>query len=145
LHRRIAMLSTLGVGVLCALAATATAAPAICGGTITCDVRLEADVDCSSGGPPVLLAVTIGADRVTLDLNGHRLDARGIVDGHDYITIRDGTLMFGFDLRNTHRTRVLGISGSGDATYGLTDSSRNLIEGNNLGARDGGLGLVRAD
>ena len=55
-------------------------------GSITTDVRLDADLICGDG-----IAVTIDADRVTLDLNGHNTGSV-VVEGHDRATIegRDG-------------------------------------------------------
>ena len=47
-----------------------------CGDTITQDTRLDADlVNCPGNG------VVIGADQVTLDLNGHTIDGRGAGSG----------------------------------------------------------------
>ena len=43
-----------------------------CGDTITADTRLDGDlVDCPNNG------IVIGADDITLDLNGHRIDGDG--------------------------------------------------------------------
>ena len=122
------------------LPAGAVAAPVTCGATITSDATLDADLDCGFLDP-----ISIGADRVTLDLNGHLLFAVVLVEGRKRVTIRDGVLGQ-LHLRDAHRNRVLGISGFGDSSFTLTDSSRNLIEGNGLGHRDGpGLGLTRSD
>src|SRR5205823_972173 len=47
-----------------------------CGDTITRDTRLDADlVNCSGDG------IVIGADHVTLDLNGHTIDGHGAGTG----------------------------------------------------------------
>jgi large repetitive protein len=56
-------------------ASQASASHVSCGDTITADTTLDSDLDCgdlSGGAPP---ALTIGADRVTLDLNGHMVTA----------------------------------------------------------------------
>ena len=74
-----------------------------CGDTITADTTLDRDLTgCASNG------IVIGADDITLDLNGHTVagDGRsvrrcprrqicdvGVVnDGHDGITVRDGSV-----------------------------------------------------
>lgn len=52
-----------------------------CGLTITSDVRLSNDlVGCSGNG------IVIGADNVTLDLNGH------IIDGHSGMRVKGGSV-----------------------------------------------------
>ena len=43
-----------------------------CGDTITADTTLDSDlIDCPNNG------IVIGADDITLDLNGHRIDGDG--------------------------------------------------------------------
>src|SRR3954447_17846219 len=68
--------------------------PLACGDTIAVDTRLTADlVDCPGDG------VVIGADGITLDLNGHRIDGDaagdeiGIdVEGHRGVTVANGSV-----------------------------------------------------
>ena len=65
-----------------------------CGDTVTKSMRLTADLrDCPENG------LVIGADGITLDLNGHRVDgdaSRGGVgidlEGHRGVTIANGTV-----------------------------------------------------
>jgi hypothetical protein len=58
--------------ILVAGSGPAFASPISCGDTITTDTTLEADlIDCPSNG------VVIGADDITLDLNGHVIDGDG--------------------------------------------------------------------
>jgi parallel beta-helix repeat protein len=68
-----------------------------CGQTITKDTRLANDLtDCPNNG------LVIGADDITLDLNGHTIDGDGAVDaydlgidntaGHDGVTIQHGAV-----------------------------------------------------
>jgi parallel beta-helix repeat protein len=65
-----------------------------CGDTITTDTTLTNDLtDCAGIG------LVIGADDITLDLNGHTVDGNGIADfegiqaiGHDGVTIKGGTI-----------------------------------------------------
>ena len=73
-----------------------------CGDTITTDTTLDTDlIDCPSNG------IVIGADDITLDLNGHVIDGDGtefagcgnrefcdvgVLDiDHDGVTVRDGS------------------------------------------------------
>jgi parallel beta-helix repeat protein len=73
-----------------------------CGDTVTGDTTLDSDlVDCPGNG------IVIGADDVTLDLNGHTIDGDGVLGcdefyacdfgvdntaGHDGVTIEGGTI-----------------------------------------------------
>jgi parallel beta-helix repeat protein len=62
-----------------------------CGETITQDTTLTADLDC--GDDPLV----IGAPGITLDLGGHSIGGiegyRIINEGHDDVTIRNGTIV----------------------------------------------------
>jgi large repetitive protein len=74
------------------VAGPAAAQPLTCGQVITQDTRLDSDLNCFGTG--VRTALFIGADGITLDLSGHTISAdRSIInDGHDNVTIRNGTL-----------------------------------------------------
>ena len=136
---RIAILAAVTTGALCVLPAGAVAAPLTCGATITSDVRLDADLDCSFAEIP------ISANRVTLDLNGHILIGRIVVDGHDRVTIRNGTLT-AITLRDSHRSRLVNLTlPGGDGHVELIDSSRNVIKGISVGGIAGGISLTRSD
>jgi parallel beta-helix repeat protein len=109
--RRTALWSTLAVLALLIGAGTSTAqatagsaaSHVTCGQTITTDTKLDNDlVDCPNNG------IVIGADNVTLDLNGHVIDGdgteftacppdepcdMGVVDlDHQGVTIKGGTI-----------------------------------------------------
>jgi hypothetical protein len=76
--------------------------PVRCGDTITRDTRLKNDlVNCPGNG------IVIGADNITLDLNGHTVDGDSVVGceelytcdfgvdntaGHHGVTIKDGSI-----------------------------------------------------
>jgi parallel beta-helix repeat protein len=142
---------TLGVLVAAAalysgLASGAQAAKAVqvsCGETITSDTTLDSDlVGCPSNG------IVIGADNVTLDLNGHTIAGNGepvepcrrgefcdvglLNDGHDGVTVRGGSVRdFGtgvFVWRARHN-RVLGISSSRNQFFGfvVAESARSVV------------------
>jgi parallel beta-helix repeat protein len=81
----------------------AFARPLACGDTITADITLDSDlIDCPNNG------IVIGADGITLDLNGHMIDGDGMLvdpcpedefcdvgvlnDGHNGVRITGGTV-----------------------------------------------------
>jgi parallel beta-helix repeat protein len=92
------------VAVVLALAGgEASAAHVSCGDTITVDTTLDSDlVDCPNNG------IVIGADDITLDLNGHTIDGDGelvdpcpqgeacdvgvVNERHNGVTIKNGTV-----------------------------------------------------
>jgi parallel beta-helix repeat protein len=90
--------AALGITVACAVGASAGPAFAVqvsCGQVITVDTKVSNDLeDCANNG------LSIGADGVALDLNGHRIDGNGdstgdgivIDDGIDAATVRNGTV-----------------------------------------------------
>jgi hypothetical protein len=90
MRTRLALLATLAL--TGAAAAPAAADTLSCGAVVTHDTVLDADVDCFAG--PV---ITIGASDITLDLNGHTVDAvfgTGIAsEGNDRVTVRNGTVI----------------------------------------------------
>lgn len=89
-----------------------------CGDTLTTDTTLHKDlVDCPNNG------IVIGADHVTLNLNGHRVDGNGALvhncpsgedcdvgidnPGHDGVTVKGGAVrQFGFGVL-AYQTRHL--------------------------------------
>jgi hypothetical protein len=104
-----------------------------CGDTITADTTLDSDLlDCPNDG------IIIGADDVTLDLNGHMIDGDGtpfagctqgeicdggvVDDGHDGVTVRHGSVRefsVGVAAFGARHTRVLGISSSTNRFAGI--------------------------
>ena len=144
-----------GLGAVVAVAATgATAlgggsAPAAselsCGETITADTTLTSDlVDCPSNG------IVIGADDITLDLNGHTVAGNGVPvrrcpgneicdvgvanDGHDGITVRNGSVRgfaSGVFVGRARNNRVLNVSSSRNQFFGfvIAESARSLVRG----------------
>jgi parallel beta-helix repeat protein len=77
---------------------------------LTQDTTLTADLHCT-GGSPHDPALVIGADGITLDLGGHTLSGvtgyRIINEGHDNVTIRNGTVSS--DGGSIH---LIGVSGN---------------------------------
>jgi parallel beta helix pectate lyase-like protein len=63
----------------------ASAKGVACGATLTADTVLRADVHGCGG-----TALVIGADGVTLDLDGHSVDGAILASGHAHVAIRDG-------------------------------------------------------
>jgi parallel beta-helix repeat protein len=140
----------------------ASAAKLKCGDTITKDTKLHKDlVDCPNNG------ILIGANRITLDLNGHTIDGDGtratgcdnqtdFCDvgvanfGHDGVTVMHGSLRQfdgGVNFGEARRTRLFGLSASRNADVGIQffGSSRILVRncsGNRTTSREGtGIGV----
>jgi parallel beta helix pectate lyase-like protein len=139
-----------------------------CGDTITADTTLDSDlVDCPNHG------IVIGADGVTLDLNGHLVDGDGTPaagcdnqqepcdfglfnDGHDGVTVMNGSVrdfaagvLFGTTTGRARDNRVLGVSATrNDFTgIGIFSQVRGLVRdssGDGSLGRDG-MGLSLGD
>jgi parallel beta-helix repeat protein len=132
-----------------------------CGDTITTDTTLDTDlIDCPNNG------IVIGADDITLDLNGHTIDGDNALvdpcpgnefcdvgvlnDGHDDVTVRNGSVRefaLGAFMGRARRNRVLGISSSRNTFFGfvLVDVARSLVRDSsgsgNLRPDGDGMGL----
>jgi parallel beta-helix repeat protein len=124
----------LAVGALwCALAPSAEAANAVrvsCGETVTKDTKLANDLTNCPG-----IGIVVGADNITLDLNGHTIDGDGLADvegvstiGYNGVTIEGGRIrdfvegvavLFGSDIR----VRELSLSNHRHAGVFVSDSS----------------------
>ena len=142
-------------------AGQAEASHVSCGDTITADTTLDSDlVNCPNNG------IVIGADDITLDLNGHRIDGDGtefagcvkgefcdvgVVNfGHDGVTLRDGSVREfadGVFLGRARHNRVLAISSSRHIFFGLfvVESARSVIRASslrrNIAPEGDGMGL----
>jgi parallel beta-helix repeat protein len=157
----------LGVAGLIALGAgQASASHVSCGDTITADTTLDSDlVDCPNNG------IVIGADDITLDLNGHTISGDGdefgscpeneacdvgvLNDGHVAVTIKGGGITAfgpGVFLFNASHNRLRDLSTVENAFNGivLVRSSRNRIE-RSTASRNGrpndfpGIALIESD
>ena len=132
-----------------------------CGATITTNTTLDSDlVNCPNNG------IVIGADNITLDLNGHTIDGDGqpfepcpenefcdigvLNDGHDGVTVLNGSIgefAVGAFVGRARRNRVVGISSSRNVFFGfvVAESARSLIRNSsgsdNLAPDGDGLGL----
>jgi parallel beta-helix repeat protein len=116
----------------------ALASHVACGDTITADTTLDSDlVNCPNHG------IVIGADDVTLDLNGHLVDGDGTPaancdnqkepcdfglfnDGHDGVTVMHGSVrefaagvLFGTATGRARNNKVLGVSATRNQFVGL--------------------------
>ncbi len=136
-----------------------------CGDIIVADTALDSDlVDCPNNG------VVIGADDITLDLNGHLIDGDGTTfagcaadeicdagllnDGHDGVTVRDGAVRefdFGVFVGKARNNRVLSISSSRHVLFGflIAEAPRTLVRdssGNrNIAPEGDGIGVFGSD
>jgi parallel beta-helix repeat protein len=153
-----------GLAVFGAASVAAGQAPSAgveCGDTITTDTTLERDLTgCPSNG------IVIGADGITLDLNGHTIAGDGkpvrrcprrqpcdlgvFNERHDGVTVRNGSLRgfaVGVLVGGVRGNRLVELSSSRNRFFGyvIADSSRTTIRdssGNDNPAPDGdGLGV----
>jgi parallel beta-helix repeat protein len=140
--RLLVVVLVVGVAAFGALAfgdGRALASHVSCGDTITADTTLDSDLtDCPNNG------IVIGADNVTLDLNGHLVDGDGtpaagcdqrmeicdaglVDDGHDGVTVMHGSVrefavgvLFGTSTPEKARdNRVVRVSSSRNQFVGL--------------------------
>lgn len=149
-----------GLGVV-AGAAPASAAHVSCGQTITANVVFDSNVG------PCPVGLTIGADNITIDLNGFTLsgvpatgDGPGLIGtGRTGVTVRRGTItnfdagvVFDGGGRNTvAESRILDNRGDFSTDFGdgiaLFDSDSNTVRNNtiqNNGPYDG-VGVIRGE
>ena len=143
----------------------AQATHASCGATITADTTLDSDlVDCPNNG------IVIGADDITLDLNGHTVSGDGeefkpcpkdefcdvgvLDDRYDGVKIKGGStrgFLFGVWLAGARHGRVIGISSSKNVFFGavVSTSSRSEIRdgsfSHNIPPEGDGIGLFGSD
>lgn len=132
-----------------------------CGETITTDTTLDRDLaDCPSNG------IVIGADDITLDLNGHTISGDGkpvrrcsrrqicdigiANDGHNGVVVRNGSVSgfgTGVVVAGARENRLLSLASSRNQYFGfvIAGSARTVIRdssGNDNPAPDGdGLGV----
>jgi parallel beta-helix repeat protein len=154
----ITVLAALGVA---SVAVGQSPADISCGDTITTDTTLDRDiVDCPNNG------IVIGADGITLDLNGHTISGDGkpvkrcprrqpcdlgvFNDRHDGVTVRNGSLRgfaVGVLVGGVRENRLEKLSSSRNQFFGyvITDAAQTVIRdssGNDNPAPDGdGLGV----
>jgi nitrous oxidase accessory protein NosD len=122
----------IAIGTLLAALAPDSEAKLACGSTITKSVKLTSDITgCPGAG------LKIGADGITVDLNGHTVSAaakrnpkaHGIFnEGHDRVTIRGGT-----------------VSGFGAYGVRLANANRNVVEDMQMTGNFTGVGLFQSD
>ena len=150
--------SAAGGGVL------AQTAPLSCGDTITVDTTLDRDLsNCPNNG------IVIGADGITLDLNGHTISGDGKLvrrcprrqicdvgvanDGHDGVTVRNGSVghfASGVLVGRARENRVLNISSSQNTFFSfVVFRSAQILVRDSSGSRniapDGdGMGLFES-
>ena len=147
-------------------ATQAQASHVACGDTITADTTLDSDLeDCPNNG------VVIGAARITLDLNGHRIVGDGSPDagcdprvefcdtgvaneGFNGVIVKGGSVR-GFALGgaafSVRNNRVLDMGATRNVFFGwlMFDVSRSVIGGGafrrNIPPAGDGLGLFECD
>jgi parallel beta-helix repeat protein len=141
--------------------ASAQAVTVSCGETITHDTTLANDLTaCPNNG------LVIGADDITLDLNGHRVAGDGkpfkscgkddfcdiglLYDGHDGVSIKHGSVRefgIGVFVARGHQDRVLRVSSSRNTLFGFVVANsadilvRDSSGNDNLAPEGDGIGL----
>jgi parallel beta-helix repeat protein len=162
----LAIFALAGAGLIAFGASQASASHVSCGDEITADTTLDSDlVDCPNNG------IVIGADDITLDLNGHTIDGDGTEaagcdpkqelcdfgvanDGHDGVTVRDGSVRefgVGVLVGGAKENRVLKISSTGHIFFGVVvgGSSRSVIRrsslSRNIAPEGDGIGVFGSD
>ena len=143
---RLRLLSVIALLALSGVTAAAGQSPPAgleCGDTITADTTLDRDLTgCPSNG------IIIGADDITLDLNGHTISGDGkpvrrcprrqpcdmgvFNDRHDGVTVRNGSLRgfgVGVLIGGVRGNRLVGLSSSHNQYFGfvIADSARSVI------------------
>ena len=132
-----------------------------CGDEITADTTLDSDLtNCPNNG------IVIGADDITLNLNGHRIDGDGtefagcpknefcdvgvLNDAHDGVILRNGRVRefaVGVFVGRARQNRVLGISSSRNPFFGIiiAESARSLVRNSSFNRNPGpdgdGMGM----
>ena len=132
-----------------------------CGATITTNTTLDGDlVNCPNNG------IVIGADNITLDMNGHTIDGDGqpfepcpenefcdigvLNDGHDGVTVLNGSIgefAVGAFVGRARLNRVVSISSSRNVFFGfvVAESARSVVRDSsgsgNLRPDGDGMGL----
>jgi parallel beta-helix repeat protein len=164
-----ACVAILALALTCSLAfgaGQASASHVSCGDTITADTTLDCDlVDCPSNG------IVIGADHITLDLNGHTIDGDdepfepcpvdqpcdiGVLnEGHDAVKIEGGTVRDfgpGVVVVRAKRNRLRNVAAVGNAFEGIAifRSERTRVHGssasrNGVGNSRPGIALIESD
>jgi parallel beta-helix repeat protein len=135
-----------------------------CGDTIMVDTTLDRDLTgCRSNG------LLIGADNITLDLNEHTVSGDGklvrrcprrqlcdfgvATDGHDGVTVRNGSLRgfgTGVLVGRARENRVLDISSSQNSFFGFVvfSSAQVVVRGSsgsrNIAPEGDGMGLYES-
>jgi Right handed beta helix region len=152
--RHLVLVVVLALGALALGAAPALAQPLECGAVVTQDTTLTSDLlDCPGDG------LVIGADGITVDLNGHtisgtlisgsNLEQVGIDNsaGHDDVTIRNGTVKFFYHgaihMVAADRNRIEGMTLDLFHDFGIVlegGSSGNRLTGNTV-TRAGNVGI----
>ena len=116
-----------------ASAAAATPETVTCGEAITHSIVVANDLSCGFMNP----VLTVGADHITIDLNGHQISGNWVSPlsstGHSYVTIENGTLennAVALPLSGEHHDTVRNVTAEGGAEgtgIALTGGSDNTV------------------
>ncbi len=116
----------------------ASAAPIGCGSVVTQSQKLSANISDCVANP----AISIGANDVVLDLNGHTVDGVGIgagisANGRNNVTVKNGVVkefITGVFFSNGDKNKATGLRASGlTSAFVLTNATNGLVTGNRAG------------
>jgi hypothetical protein len=144
---RTTIAASIVAGLLSLGAVPALATHVTCGETITRDTKLDNDLsDCPPefGTTP---AIVIGADGVTLDLNGHAVGPGGGIntteidnEGYDHLTVKDGTVSgaYAIAIRGAADNLVTNVHAGGRGGVVAADAhglqiTKSVIDGGAIG------------
>jgi len=160
---RAMILAVAVAGCLALTGSEALASPVRCGDTITKDTKLQSNLtNCPNNG------IVIGADHITLDLNGHTIDGDGervencppetpcdvgvFNEGHNGVRVKGGSIRefeLGVSVLGARDNRLHHLSSSHNTFTGIivfdsTDSQvdRNSASDNGSRTEDRGTGIV---
>jgi hypothetical protein len=142
-------------GPRCGVDAHFTTQSAGCGDTVTTDIKLTGDLDCTSGP-----GFVVGAAGVDINLARHSMIG-GIFSGgggpigidnnggHDDLTVRNGTVGgfgSGIELKDASRNRILGVtSGAAGNAVTIEGGEGNEIRASDLSGRSFGIHSTSSD
>jgi Right handed beta helix region len=129
----------------CGVDRTVTTQSWACGETVTTSITLTGDVFCGDAG----VGLIVGADGIDINLAGHLLEtltgSGGGFDairnpGHDFVTVRNGSLVGATHLIGASRNLVRDIEATGGAdVIRIEGGAFNEVRANDLSARAAGV------
>jgi parallel beta-helix repeat protein len=150
-YRLCARDSQQGDGPGCGIDRTLTTQSWACGETVTTSIRLTGDVFCGESD----VGLIVGADGIEINLAGHSLGTLSGIGGgfdairnpgHDFVTVRNGSLVGATHLIGASRNLVRDIEAFGGAdVIRIEGGAFNEVRANDLTARGSGVGAENSN